>query len=306
MIKGALPQVTDGVLLEKMNPPKSKGRPPKNSLLDNYKKQHPDVAALEPPKKQSTAKTNKATGPAVGTAPSVLQPVDSKFVSGPPHASPVPAHGFLSSTPLSHPQNSQNLSAPNPEINHVPSANVGRSPKLSGYAAGTARLNAPPTPTTYPQVVIPDKIPGLDNQEFALISQQAQIREELDKVLEKWPGPAENVPEDPKDEGSRIAGSGWWGDEQHGQVPDWQRQALDIVDRLRKYVDVESALLALFHLDSKLKSPFFLSGSRPCANLEEVPAETNIPYLSFRVSKHVACRSECSSPSYSTSFRFRP
>jgi hypothetical protein len=238
VIKGTLPQVTDDVLLKNMNPPRTKGRPPKNSLIDNYKKEHPEIAALEPPKKQSAAKANKATGPLV---PSVLQPVDGKYFSGPPPPMPAAAPGLLSSTPLTYTQSNQGLQPPAVESgkSQGPSLNGIPSPSRTSHAVGTARLTAPPTPTTYPQVVVPDKIPGLDNQEFSLISEQAQIREELDKVLEKWPGPAENIPVDPKDEGNRIPGSGWWGDEQHGQVPDWQRQALDIVDRLRKYVDTE-------------------------------------------------------------------
>jgi hypothetical protein len=236
VIKGTLPQVTDDVLLQNMNPPKSKGRPPKNSLIDNYKKEHPEIAALEPPKKQSAAKANKVP------TPSVLQPVDNKFVSGPPPVTPVPSHsGLFSSIPLAQPQNNGTLrpSASTPENKQAQSPNGFPTPQRTGHAAGLARLTAPPPPTTFPQVVIPDKIPGLDDQDFALISQQAQIREELDKVLEKWPGPAENIPLDPKDEGKRIPGSGWWGDEQNGVVPEWQRLALNIVDRMRKYVDLE-------------------------------------------------------------------
>lgn len=236
VIKGTLPQVTDDVLLKNTNPPKSKGRPPKNPLIDNYKKEHPEIAALEPPKKQSGAKANKVT------TPSVLQPVDNNSVSGPPPVTPVPAHsGLLSSTPLTQPQNNGTLQAPaiTPETKQAHTPNGVPTPQRTGHAGGLARLIAPPAPTTFPQVVIPDKIPGLDDQDFALISQQAQIREELDKVLEKWPGPAENIPVDPRDEGNRIPGSGWWGDEQNGAVPDWQRLALNIVDRMRKYVDLE-------------------------------------------------------------------
>ena len=119
------------------------------------------------------------------------------------------------------------------------SPSVAPVPQKASHAGGASRLVAPPTPATYPEVVIPEKFPGLDDQDFAAITEHARIRAEADRMMAKWTGPVENIPADPKDEGNRIPGSGWWGDEHSGAMENWQQRAVHIVDKLRAYVDSE-------------------------------------------------------------------
>jgi hypothetical protein len=229
ILKGTLPEVVDDGLHTTMNAPRTKGRPAKNPLIENYKSLHPDIAAIEAPKKPAvTPRVNvpSVMTPAV-TAPSVMQPVVAGPSTGSHLTTPAPTYPTVLQ------------SAPSPVNKQTSSPGVIPMPQRSPHAVGNARLVAPPIPATFPEVVIPEKIPGIDEQDFAAIAEHARIREEADKTLEKWTGPAENLPVDSKDEGNKILGSGWWGDEHNGTVDSWQQRAIQIVDKLRAYVDIE-------------------------------------------------------------------
>ena len=229
ILKGTLPEVIDDALRTKINAPRTKGRPAKNPLIDNYKSLNPDIAAIEPPKKPAATPRPSAPGGVSATlaAPSAPQITLPKPSGGDQLSTPTPSQpSVLQGVPLS--------------ANKQVTSPIG-APILqrTSHAGGAARLVAPPTPATYPEVVIPDKIPGLDDQDYAAITEHARIRAEADRAMDKWTGPVENIPADPKDEGNRIAGSGWWGDEHNGVMDSWQQRVVQIVDKLRAYVDAE-------------------------------------------------------------------
>lgn len=226
ILKGTLPEVTDDTLRTTMNAPRTKGRPAKNPLIDNYKIVHPDIAAREPPKKPAAIPRADTAG---GTPSSLAPPSASQQLIGKGEHLATPAPSHLAVPPGGPPSGNKQATSPNP----IP------APQRTNHAVGAARLVVPPIPATFPEVVIPEKIPGLEDQDFASIAEHARIREEADKALEKWTGPAENLPVDPKDEGNKLPGSGWWGDEHNGAVDTWQQRALQIVDKLRAYVDTE-------------------------------------------------------------------
>ncbi|KAJ9096104.1 hypothetical protein QFC19_007330 [Naganishia cerealis] len=236
--KGVLPEVRDETLSKVLDPPRTKGRPPKNSLLDQYKAQHPDIAAVVKAKPQSTGvKANTYSSSLTTVEPLVSAETNGAEAAPPTTPATVPS---LLPVPAQTPSQSNDggSAAQGTAVQGV-SPNSLPTPSRISHAAGQSRLIAPPPPLTFPQVEIPDKIRGLDDQDEINIEENAKARDELDKVLDKWPGPAENIPAEVNDEGNRIPGSGWWGDEYHGQLENWQQLAMEIIEKLRTYLDTE-------------------------------------------------------------------
>lgn len=221
-----------------MDPPRTKGRPPRNPLIDQYRTDHPDIAAImdaKPPK----PKPLTSSSPVAGLSASVPAEKHQEAPSiGPaPGTASLPAPAQTTTI-----NNDGNQAATTPQVTHAQATAPDSTPTPSSrthHAAGQSRLIAPPLPVTFPKVEIPDHIPGLEDQDFATIAEHASLREELDKSLEKWQGPAENIMPEANDEGNKIPGSGWWGDEYHGQSTNWQQLAMDIIEKLRMYVDAE-------------------------------------------------------------------
>ncbi|KAJ9122592.1 hypothetical protein QFC22_002021 [Naganishia vaughanmartiniae] len=234
---GVLPEVKDKTLFENLDPPRTKGRPPRNPLIDQYRADHPDVAAVmdaKPPKAKHLTSSSPLTG--LSASVSAEKRPEGLPTSSVPGTSTLPVP--IRATTLNHEGNQVAVSSQGTNA-QVGSPNSLPTPIRTQHAAGQSRLIAPPPPVTFPKVEIPDHIPGLEDQEFTTIAEHARLREELDKSLEKWQGPAEIITPEPNDEGNRIPGSGWWGDEYHGQLANWQQMAMDIIEKLRMYVDAE-------------------------------------------------------------------
>ncbi|KAJ9098712.1 hypothetical protein QFC21_004360 [Naganishia friedmannii] len=260
--KQLLPEVKDETLAENLDPPRTKGRPPKNPLIDQYRIDHPDITAVMDPKPPK-AKVLKSSSPLTGLSATVSA---EKPVSEAPPVTLAPGTSTLTVPAQAAFQNtggSQAGASPQLTNAQVTSLNNFPTPSRTQHAAGQSRLIAPPPPVTFPKVEIPEHIPGLEEQEFTTIADHARLREELDMSLEKRQGPAENITPEVNDEGNRIPGSGWWGDEYGGYLANWQQLAMDIIEKLRMYIDAD--------------------GNRPASAIEQLPVASNIQYLSFKI-----------------------
>jgi hypothetical protein len=234
---GALPEVKDQTLAENLDPPRTKGRPPRNPLIDQYRSDHPDIVAVMDPK-PSKAKQLTSSSPLTGVSVSGLTEKNPAA----PSTTPVPGTSTLPVPAQAAAPNIDGVqAAASPQVTNAQAISPNSLPTAprTQHAAGQSRLIAPPLPVTFPKVEIPEHIPGLEDQDFATIADHARLREELDRTLEKWQGPAENITPEPNDEGNRIPGSGWWGDEYYGQLANWQQMAMDIIEKLRMYIDAE-------------------------------------------------------------------